>query len=72
MEVILPFTLPETNTAYENTICPGKYHQNCGFSMTMLVSGRVSRSFPKLSFHKAKENPLLIPFGCFSPPPSKC
>ena len=24
------------------TIFPGKYHQNCGFSMAMLVSGRVA------------------------------
>ena len=35
-------TLPETNIAHENPIFPGKYHQNCGFSMAMLVSGRVS------------------------------
>ena len=29
------------------TIFPGKYHQNCGFSMAMLVSGMVGiRSFP--------------------------
>ncbi len=36
------FTLPETNIAHENPIFPGKYHQNGGFSMAMLVSGRVS------------------------------
>ena len=35
-------TLPETNIAHENSIFPGKYHQNGGFSMAMLVSGRVS------------------------------
>ena len=35
------FTLPETNIAHENPIFPGKYHQNCGFSMAMLVSGSV-------------------------------
>ncbi len=34
--------LPETNTAHENPIFPGKYHQNGGFSMAMLVSGRVT------------------------------
>ena len=35
-------TLPETNIAHENPIFPGKYHQNGGFSMAMLVSGSVS------------------------------
>ena len=35
-------TLPETNIAHENPIFPGKYHQNCGFSMAMLVSGSVT------------------------------
>ena len=35
------FTLPETNIAHENPIFPGKYHQNCGFSMAMLVYRRV-------------------------------
>ena len=30
-------TLPETNIAHENPIFPGKYHQNGGFSMAMLV-----------------------------------
>ena len=34
-------TLPETNIAHENPIFPCKYHQNGGFSMAMLVSGRV-------------------------------
>ena len=38
-------TLPETNIAHENPIFPGKYHENSGFSMAMLVSGRVIRSF---------------------------
>ncbi len=33
--------LPETNIAHENPIFPGKYHQNDGFSMAMLVSGSV-------------------------------
>ena len=37
-----PITLPESNIAHENHIFPGKYHQNGGFSMAMLVSGRVS------------------------------
>ena len=32
------------------TIFPGKYNQNCGFSMAMLVSGRVpDMVFPFLS-----------------------
>ena len=31
-------TLPETSLAHENLIFPGKYHQNCGFSMAMLVA----------------------------------
>ncbi len=34
-------TLPETNIVHENPIFPGKYHQNCGFSMAMLVYRRV-------------------------------
>ena len=34
-------TLPETNIDHENPIFPGKYHQNGGFSMAMLVSGSV-------------------------------
>ena len=37
-------TLPETDIAHENPIFPGKYHQNGGFSMAMLVSGRVADS----------------------------
>ena len=35
------YTLPETSIAHENPIFPGKYHQNGGFSMAMLVSGSV-------------------------------
>ena len=34
---LTPFTLPETNISHENPIFPGKYHQNDGFSMAMLV-----------------------------------
>ncbi len=34
-------TLPETNIAHENPIFLGKYHQNGGFSMAMLVYRRV-------------------------------
>ena len=30
-------TLPETNMAHENPFFPGKYHQNGGFPMGMLV-----------------------------------
>ena len=38
-------TLPETNIAHENPIFPGKYHQNGGFSMAMLVYRRVGPFF---------------------------
>ena len=38
-------TLPETNIAHENPIFPGKYHQNGGFSMAMLVYRRVRPYF---------------------------
>ena len=38
-------TLPETNIAHENPIFPGKYHQNGGFSMAMLVYRRVKQIF---------------------------
>ena len=31
------YTLPETNIAHQNPLFPGKYHQNGGFSMAMLV-----------------------------------
>ena len=37
------YTLPETNIAHENPIFPGKYHQNGGFSMAMLVYRRVRK-----------------------------
>ena len=40
----LEYTLPETNIAHENLILPGKYHQNGGFSMAMLVYRSVSVS----------------------------
>ena len=42
-------TLPETNIAHENPIFPGKYHQNGGFSMAMLVSGSVDVSSHSIS-----------------------
>ena len=35
------YTLPETNIAHENPLFPCKYHQKGGFSMAMLVLGRV-------------------------------
>ena len=38
-------TFPETNIAHENPIFPGKYHQNDGFSMAMLVYRSVSDLF---------------------------
>ncbi len=41
-------TLPEANIAHENPIFPCKYHQNGGFSMAMLVSGRVVVRFRPL------------------------
>ena len=43
MQTFLLFlcTLPETNIAHEIPTFPGKYHQNCGFSMAMLVYRRV-------------------------------
>ena len=44
-------TLPETNIAHENHIFPGKYHQNCGFSMAMLVSGSVSHYLREVFVH---------------------
>ena len=37
MKLPISNTLPETNIAHENLIFPGKYHQNGGFSMAMLV-----------------------------------
>ena len=40
--MIIYDTLPETNIAHENPIFPGKYHQNDGFSMAMLVYRRVT------------------------------
>ena len=39
-------TLPETNIAHENHIFLGKYHQNGGFSMAMLVYRRVTAGTP--------------------------
>ena len=45
------YTLPETNIAHENPIFPGKYHQNGGFSMAMLVyrSVDIFSKFPMLA-----------------------
>ncbi len=34
---VLTTTLPETNIAHENPIFPGKYQQNGGCSMALLV-----------------------------------
>ena len=47
-------TLPETNIAHENPIFLGKYHQNGGFSMAMLVYRRVgwlSHPFEQFCFN---------------------
>ena len=41
-------TLPETNIAHENPIFPGKYHQNSGISMAMLVYRSVPQGNPRL------------------------
>ena len=35
--ILSQVTLPETNITHENPSVPGKYHQNGGFSMAMLV-----------------------------------
>ena len=40
------FTLPETNSSpMKAPLFPGKYHQKGGFSMAMLVLGRVAMFF---------------------------
>ena len=39
--MVISHTLPETNIAHEIPMFPSKYHQKGGFSMAMLVSGRV-------------------------------
>ena len=42
-KVFLCHTLPETNSSpMKIPLFPGKYHQNGGFSVAMLVSGRVN------------------------------
>ena len=77
-----PPTLPETNIAHENPIFPGKYHQNCGFSMAMLVSGSVMDYFmggylnipqrfgvdwtPQICAHGGKDRWLATPTTVFS------
>ena len=53
----MKLSLPETNIAHENPIFPGKYHQNGGFSMAMLVSGSVSLQ------DTTKDTPKRYPFG---------
>ena len=47
-DLLRVITLPETNIAHENPIFPGKYHQNGGFSMAMLVYRRVYNLDSKL------------------------
>ena len=42
-------SLKLTAKAHENPIFPGKYHQNGGFSMAMLVSGSVDVSSHSVS-----------------------
>ena len=44
-------TLPETNIAHENPVFPGKYHQNGGFPMAMLV------------YRSVMGNPYISPIG---------
>ena len=41
LSIVINSYPPETNIAHENPIFPGKYHQNGGFSMAMLVYRRV-------------------------------
>ena len=50
---IVGSTLPETNIAHENPIFPGKYHQNGGFPMAMLVYRSVDgvQSWSLRDFH---------------------
>ncbi len=59
--------LPETNIAHENPIFPGKYHQNGGFSMAMLVSGSVFSpsilGYPYFWFN-TQILPFSSPFVC--------
>ena len=44
------FSLPETNSSpMKIPMFPGKYHQNGGFSMAMLVAGCLALSFLELS-----------------------
>ena len=61
--VINGVTLPETNITHENPIFLGKYHQNGGFSMAMLVYRRVCKGPPKWpkihGFHWGYFSPTL-------------
>ena len=53
-------TLPETNELpMKITMFPGKYHQHGGFSMAMLVSGRVPKTpFPSGAIWMSRERSL--------------
>ena len=54
------FTLPETNIANENPIFPGKYHQNGGFPMAMLVYRSVNFLSSKTDDVKQKQQNQLL------------
>ena len=53
-------TLPETNIARENPIFPGKYHQNGGFPMAMLVYRRKIKHV-KVLFHDPRHGRVRHP-----------
>ncbi len=66
---ICTVTLPETNIAHENPIFPGKYHQNDGFSMAMLVYRSVNKiQGPLLDDHTSVKGvgiPLIVVGPCW-------
>ncbi len=45
---------------------PGKYHQKGGFSMAMLVLGRVAQKATEKMVAKEEQNPFLLVPGNFS------
>ena len=63
-------TLPETNIAHENPIFPGKYHQNCRFSMAMLVYRSVHKNTPQdlvWGFHDVISKPHVPDIQIYPP-----
>ena len=64
---ILCLTLPETNCLpMKMSIFPGKYHQNGGCSMAMLVSGRVNQYQPSSPGGMTLFHLISEPVGCCS------